>query len=297
MEKILCLDVGGTSIKSGIYLTDGRQVKLFETVPTNARQRPLLTTIVSLVAQRLEAEVEIKGVAIASAGVIDSDTGSVIYSGYTIPNYTGSAIKQEIEKVTGLRCEVENDANCAGLAEMWNGAGRKAQSAVCLTVGTGIGGSVFVDGELLKGNGYTAGEIGYMPINGHKFQDIASTTSLVTRVNELSPTKKYTSGRAIFTAAITGDELCIKGIDELLENLATGLVTMMYLLNPEMIILGGGIMAQKDYLADRLSAKVATKMIDQQFAKTAIVFAEHQNNAGMIGALCHFNQKNGGRNQ
>lgn len=292
MQKILCLDVGGTSIKSAIYQTDGKLLETFESVATNASEIKLGETILKVVKERLALNSGVSGIAIASAGVIDSDAGKVIYSGYTIPNYTETEIKKTVESLTGLPCEVENDANCAGLAEMWQGAGQDYQSGVCLTVGTGVGGAVIINGQLVKGRGFTAGEVGYMPVNGQNFQDVASTTSLIARVNQLSLEKAYQSGEEIFKAAKEGNRECVQGIDELITNLATGISIIMYLLNPDVIVLGGGIMAQKDYLHDKLMKRVSETIIDRQFATSAIVFAEHQNNAGMVGALYQFNNKN-----
>lgn len=292
MQKILCLDVGGTSIKSAIYQTDGKLLETFESVATNASEIKLGETILKVVKERLALNSGVAGIAIASAGVIDSDAGKVIYSGYTIPNYTETEIKKTVESLTGLPCEVENDANCAGLAEMWQGAGQDYQSGVCLTVGTGVGGAVIINGQLVKGRGFTAGEVGYMPVNGQNFQDVASTTSLIARVNQLSLEKVYQSGEEIFKAAKEGNRECVQGIDELITNLAAGISIIMYLLNPDVIVLGGGIMAQKDYLHDKLMKRVSETIIDRQFATSAIVFAEHQNNAGMVGALYQFNNKN-----
>lgn len=286
---ILCFDIGGTSIKHGLYSQEGQLIASYPSVPTNADQQAIIQTIRELI-WAVKENSDIEGIAISSAGVIDSDRGSVIYSGYTIPNYTGTAFKDVLESEFGIPCEVENDVNAACLAELWQGAGQGYRSIVCLTIGTGVGGAVMIDGQLVKGVGLTAGEVGYMLVGDHYFQDVASTTFLVNRANQLSE-QLVNDGREVFEWAKKADGGCVQAIAELVDHLASGLVNIIYLLNPEIIILGGGIMSQKTYLNDKLVERVSEKLISPLFDKSIITFAENQNNAGMLGALYHFNQR------
>ena len=165
----ICIDIGGTSIKYGVLDGTG-EIFINGSITTKVTQTEnfILLDLKKLIKDILEQYVtyDIKGICVSSAGVVNPEKGEIVYSGPTIPGYTGTKIKEEIEKEFGIRCEVENDVNCAGLGEYWKGAGKGSKSMVCMTIGTGIGGSVILDGKLLNGIGYTAGEIGYMDVNG-----------------------------------------------------------------------------------------------------------------------------------
>jgi len=201
-------------------------------------------------------------------------------------------LKEELEKEFSLPCEVENDVNCAGLGEYWKGAGKNSKSMVCITIGTGIGGSIILDGQLLNGIGYTAGEIGYMDVNGNYIQNIASSKYLVQKVQKEKKEKEGIEGKInglnIFELAKQGDKICINAIDEMIKNLSVGIRNIIYLLNPEIIVIGGGITAQKEYLEQKMRKEINDNMISEIFRKTRIELAQQGNQAGMLGALYHF---------
>ena len=294
----ICIDIGGTSIKYGVL--DGMgEIFINGSITTKVTQTEnfILLDLKKLIKDILEQYVtyDIKGICVSSAGVVNPEKGEIVYSGPTIPGYTGTKIKEEIEKEFGIRCEVENDVNCAGLGEYWKGAGKGSKSMVCMTVGTGIGGSVILDGKLLNGIGYTAGEIGYMDVNGQFIQEVASSRFLVKKVQEEKEKreglKQNITGVDVFELAKKGDEICIDAIDMLIENLAVGIRNIMYLLNPEIVIIGGGITAQKEYLEERIRKRVNDGMISDMFKKTKIELAQQGNQAGLLGALYHFLKK------
>ena len=294
----ICIDIGGTSIKYGVLDGTG-EIFINGSITTKVTQTEnfILLDLKKLIKDILEQYVtyDIKGICVSSAGVVDPEKGEIVYSGPTIPGYTGTKIKEEIEKEFDIRCEVENDVNCAGLVEYWKGAGKGSKSMVCMTIGTGIGGSVILDGKLLNGIGYTAGEIGYMDVNGQFIQEVASSRFLVKKVQEEKEkkegTKQNITGVDVFELAKKGDEICIDAIDMLIENLAVGIRNIMYLLNPEIVIIGGGITAQKEYLEERIRKRVNDGMISDMFKKTKIELAQQGNQAGLLGALYHFLKK------
>lgn len=206
-----------------------------------------------------------------------------------IPEYTGMEIKREVEKEFNIRCEVENDVNCAGLGETWLGAGKNAKSSVCLTVGTGIGGCVILDNKLIHGFSNSAGEIGYMNINGKSLQDLASTSSLVRKVAKIKNISQHDiNGKIIFDMAKNNDKDCLNEIDNMVKSLAIGIANICYLINPEVLILGGGIMAQEEFLKPRIDKALKEILVPRIYENTKIEFAKRQNDAGMIGALYNF---------
>ena len=300
MMYYICIDIGGTSIKYGV-LSEKGEIFIDGTVSTKVTEKEnfILSDVKKLIRNILDEyrNYEIKGICVSTAGVVNPEKGEIAYAGPTIPKYTGTKIKEELEKEFSISCEVENDVNCAGLGEYWKGAGKGSKSMVCLTIGTGIGGSVILDGKLLNGIGYTAGEIGYMDVNGSYIQNIASSKYLVEKVQKEKEEKEgitdAITGVDIFELAKKGDEICIAGINEIISNLAVGVRNIIYLLNPEVIVIGGGITAQKEYLEEKIRKEVNDGMISDMFRKTRIELAQQGNQAGLLGALYNFLNKNG----
>ena len=280
----ICVDIGGTSIKYGV-LSEKGEIFIDGTISTKVTEKEnfILSDVKKLVRNILDEykKYEIKGICVSTAGVVNP----------------GTEIKKELEKEFSLPCEVENDVNCAGLGEYWKGAGKGSKSMVCLTIGTGIGGSVILDGKLLNGIGYTAGEIGYMDVNGNHIQNIASSRYLVEKVQKEKREKEgitdAITGVDIFELAKKGDEICVTAINEIISNLSVGIRNIMYLLNPEVIVIGGGITAQKEYLEEKIRKEVNDGMISDMFRKTRIELAQQGNQAGLLGALYNFLNKNG----
>ena len=299
MMYYICIDIGGTSIKYGV-LSEKGEIFIDGTVSTKVTEKEnfILSDVKKLIRNILDEyrNYEIKGICVSTAGVVNPEKGEIAYAGPTIPKYTGTKIKEELEKEFSISCEVENDVNCAGLGEYWKGAGKGSKSMVCLTIGTGIGGSVILDGKLLNGTGYTAGEIGYMDVNGSYIQNIASSRYLVEKVQKEKVEKEgitdAITGVDIFELAKKGDEICIAGINEIISNLAVGVRNIIYLLNPEVIVIGGGITAQKEYLEEKIRKEVNDGMISDMFRKTRIELAQQGNQAGLLGALYNFLNKN-----
>ena len=298
MMYYICIDIGGTSIKYGV-LSEKGEIFIDGTVSTKVTEKEnfILSDVKKLVRNILDEyrNYEIKGICVSTAGVVNPEKGEIAYAGPTIPKYTGTKIKEELEKEFSISCEVENDVNCAGLGEYWKGAGKGSKSMVCLTIGTGVGGSVILDGKLLNGIGYTAGEIGYMDVNGSYIQNIASSRYLVEKVQKEKVEKEgitdAITGVDIFELAKKGDEICIAGINEIISNLAVGVRNIIYLLNPEVIVIGGGITAQKEYLEEKIRKEVNDGMISDMFRKTRIELAQQGNQAGLLGALYNFLNK------
>ena len=299
MMYYICIDIGGTSIKYGV-LSEKGEIFIDGTVSTKVTEKEnfILSDVKKLIRNILDEyrNYEIKGICVSTAGVVNPEKGEIAYAGPTIPKYTGTKIKEELEKEFSISCEVENDVNCAGLGEYWKGAGKGSKSMVCLTIGTGIGGSVILDGKLLNGIGYTAGEIGYMDVNGNYIQNIASSKYLVEKVQKEKVEREgitdTITGVDIFELAKRGDEICIAGINEIISNLAVGVRNIIYLLNPEVIVIGGGITAQKEYLEEKIRKEVNDGMISDMFRKTRIELAQQGNQAGLLGALYNFLNKN-----
>lgn len=292
MNKFICIDIGGTAIKSGILNAAG-DILFSQETPTLASEggAALGRRVKKIAGKLLEAEPSASGIAISTAGIIDSDKTEILYASDAIPAYKGICFKEELKSL-GLPVEAENDVNCAGLAEYTSGSAQNAESALVLTIGTGIGGCFVQSGHLLNGHSFSACEVGYLPMEGGTFQDVASTTAMVRSLANAKgePVDEW-NGRKIFQEAANGDLLCVQAIETLCDRLGQGLAALCFVLNPEVIVLGGGIMARKDVLRAPIEKAFRSHSIPLIADATKIEFARHENAAGMKGALAHFLDK------
>lgn len=294
MKTYLAIDIGGTQIKYG-RLDERGQLLESHKIDTEAHKGGphILARVKELVAD-FHAQSPLSGVAISSAGMVDPEKGEIFYAGPQIPNYAGTQFKAEIEAAFGLPCEIENDVNCAGLAEGISGAGQTSPVSICLTIGTGIGGCLLVDGHIFHGFSNAACEVGYLHLADGAFQDLASTTALVQEVARRHGQEPADwDGYRIFQEAKAGNPDCVAAIDRMVDYLGQGIANICYVANPEVVILGGGIMAQKDYLQEKIQAAMKRYLVPSLADKTRLVFAQHENAAGMLGAFYHFQQKQG----
>lgn len=291
MKNYVCIDVGGTAIKYGIIKEDLNFIKTYE-IDTEAQKggQNILDKIINIV-ENFKNDYEIAGVCISTAGMVDCEKGEIIYASSLIPNYTGINIKEAIEKKLNIHCEVENDVNCAALAEHFVGGAKGSNISLCLTIGTGIGGSIIINNEVYHGAFGSGGEVGYMNMMGSTFQELGSSSALVKKVASMKNIEaQKIDGKYIFENAKTGDKDCIKAIDDMIEVLGQGIANICYIINPEVVVLGGGIMAQEEYLYDKIKSSIDKNLIPFISNKTKLVFALNGNKAGMLGA--YFNFKN-----
>lgn len=293
MKEYICIDIGGTTIKYGI-LQEDKTFRLTGERPTEALRDGgpgILAKVREIIVGFLPVCTP-EGICISTAGMVDCDTGRITYAAPLIPNYTGAEIKRTLEDAFGLPCEVENDVNCAGLAEQFSGAARGSRITLCLTVGTGIGGAILIDGKVFHGCSGSGCEVGYLHLPGGAFQDQAASSVLVKRAAAYQGRDPDTiDGKYVFAQAEQGDAACIRAIDEMADTLGMGIANICYVLNPEVVVLGGGIMARQAYLAPRIRRALDRYLIPSVARHTRLAFAENQNQAGMLGAYYHFRER------
>ena len=288
--KIIGIDIGGTTIKADLYDEFGTSLNQFKEIETiidyDLGTNQILNQVCDLIGEYI-LNYSIDGVGISTAGVVNANTGEIIYAGYTIPGYIGVNFTSEIEKRFGLSTFVENDVNCAALGELWKGQAKDKKNVVMVTIGTGIGGSIIVNGQIVNGFNYTAGEVGYIPVGNSDWQSKASTTALINLYQKKS-LKTNQTGRTFFTDLSSGDKVAKETFEIFVENLTKGLLTISYLLNPEILILGGGILAKKDILLPEIQSSLAKNAMDNRFLPKNVVAATLGNEAGRIGAVKNF---------
>lgn len=284
--RILALDIGGTDIKYGI-INESFDILEAHKTPTNAHLggAHIIDTIIDI----SKNYTNIDKIAISTAGQVDSHSGVIVYATDTIPNYTGTRLKEAVEKETGILTVVENDVNSAAYGEAHFGAGKGYDSFICLTYGTGIGGAIFLNGDVFKGSGFSAGEMGHIITHaGGKdctcggngcYEQYASTSALLRAVNEISPTPL--NSFEIFSK-MNSDEKIKSAVDSWIDEIIIGLISIIYTFNPPLIILGGGIM-NEEYIINSINERLPSRLMES-FRNVKIKRATLGNKASMLGA-------------
>lgn len=292
MKKYISIDIGGTAIKYGLIDDKANILENYE-IETNAQKGGdhILNEVIKIVENFVKKNQndQIMGVCISTAGVVDTKNGSIYHASDLIPNYIGINFKKAIKEKFALSCQVENDVNCAGYAEYKSGASKDSSVCLTLTIGTGIGGCGIIDGKIIHGANGSAFEVGYINIRNDKFENLGSAKTLVEKVaKEKNEDISFWNGKKVFENAKKGDEICIKAIDEMCDVLGLGIANLSYMLNPDTVVLGGGIMAQEKYLKKRIEEKISLYLEKRFFDNMTLKFAKHQNQAGILGAYYNF---------
>ena len=289
--RIMTLDVGGTAVKSGVYC-DGTLEDIRE-YPTEAiKGGGHVASLIETIIQEYEKTHKFTGIGVSTAGQVDSVRGRIIYANDNIPGYTGMEIKSIIEDRFGKPAAVINDVNAAALGEARYGAGQGEKDFICLTYGTGVGGAVFVQGKLYEGNSFSAGEAGAIVVHPEDrdpqrdifsgcYERYASVTALVKKAQEFD--SRLVNGRVIF------EEMERSGVRQIVEEwireIVYGLTSLIHVLNPTCIILGGGVMEQ-EYVLERVRELLGMHLMES-YRKTDVKRALLGNCAGMYGAAAH----------
>ena len=289
MKKYVVIDIGGTMIKYGIVDQNGSLIRKNK-IPTEAELGGpgILSKVIKIIDEYQDIYL-LSGICLSSAGMVDSEKGEIFYSGPSIPNYAGTEYKKILEKRYSIPCEIENDVNCAGIAEVISGSAKGSRSTLCLTIGTGNGGCFLIDSEVFHGYSNSACEVGYLPMGQASFQELASTTTLVKNVAKTHGDSSIEwDGYRIFEEAKAGNQKCIDAIDQMSDFLGQGIATICYVINPQTVVLGGGIMVQEVFLKNRIERALYKYLLPTIAEKINLTFAHHGNDAGMLGAFYHF---------
>lgn len=281
--KIAALDIGGTAIKSGMVV-DG-VLHGFSETPTNAALggEAVMQQAIAI----LHGMGDFERIGVSTAGEVDAVAGSIRLAD-NIPGYTGMHPKAILTKEFGVPCLIENDVNAAAMGERVLGAGRAYQNFLCVSYGTGIGGALILDGALYRGSCFSAGEFGGLithmmdvvegEVGSGSYERYASTSALVRAA--IAYDTKLQSGREIFAAM---QQPAVRQIvDDWIREIAVGLIGLMHALNPEAILLGGGIM-QEAYVTETLEALIQ-KNSKVSFRNCRILPASLGNKAALYGA-------------
>lgn len=299
MKNVVCFDVGGTFIKYAVINSEGEILckNKFPTPNYNCRETIPENMIKKI--KELRGSFALHSVGICTAGLVDSKDGVVIMAN-NFPGYSGARLSEAVKKETGLDTFVENDVNAAALGEMWKGAAKGHDTFVCIALGTGVGGAIVIERKVIKGVSGAAGEIGHIIIEekGEKcgcgtigcYERYASTSSFIrSYINKalklgIEINENDIDGEFIMKLVNSGDKLASEEYNEFLEHIVTGIVCVTHLLDPGLIVVGGGISAQGQVFFEELNNRFRKRAMKDYSNHTNIVQAQLKNDAGIYGA-------------
>ncbi|QDI92314.1 ROK family protein [Salicibibacter halophilus] len=286
-------DIGGTSIKYGILDEQGKLVYQSQTATSASEGGKRVLAQVKEIAQSLQVDYALEGIAVSTAGQVNNLEGTIVHATESIPGYTGVNVKKELEEALQLPVAVENDVNSAALGEYWRGAAQGIRHFLCMTLGTGIGGAIVMDGKVYTGASFSAGEFGHMTLYpdgkdcpcGDKgcYEMYASSQSLERRA------KEYFGGggslRDLFVKAKNEKGTAEYVIDQWISGVALGIKTLVHIFNPPLIVIGGGVSEQGDYLLKKLRKSVNAQIMPSFQRTLQLKMAQNGNDANLQGAV------------
>lgn len=309
MRKAVAIDLGGTTIKFGLVNEMGEILHRLE-LPTPVKEggdaivHAMADGVYKLLNQYGAHKDEILGVGLGAPGYLDKEAGVVMRA----PNlgWYRYPVKQKMEELLGLPVLADNDANLAAVGEAWKGAGEGARNLIMVTLGTGVGGGIIINGEVISGTNGIGGEIGHMVVNPKGIQCGCGLTGCLETESSATAIKRkvataieqgassslaslwkkegHVSAKAVAEAAMNGDELALKVLDEVAYYMAFGLGSLINALNPEKILLGGGVSGSGDLLIQPLHTHLKGFALPEALEVLVIDIATLGNDAGMIGA-------------
>jgi len=291
---ILGVDIGGTNIKFGVV---NEQYELLETclVSTEAEKgaEQMVSKIIET-AKALQEKYSIEKIGIGTPGTVDYKTGVCVRAA-NLP-YQNTPVAEMVEKALNLPVRLANDATCAVLGELYAGWGRKYRNLIMITLGTGVGGGIIIEGKPYYGANGGAGEFGHLIIEkegiecrcGQKgcYEKYASVTALIRQTEEAvikypesllaKRARDGVSGRTAFDAMREGCDVAVQVVDDYIEYIATGVKSLIRVFQPEAVVFGGAITNEQDYLLLPLKEKV--------HSSAELCISKLKNDAGVIGA-------------
>ena len=293
----MVFDIGGTYIKYSV-MNEAAEKLASGKVPTPQGDLEIFIDDISNIVNGFKNTFDLGGIALSSPGAVNIKTG-FIGGASAIPYIHGVCMTDLIRERTGFPVTIENDANCAALAEGWMGAAKDTGYYICIVIGTGIGGSIVMNQSILRGANLHGGEFGYMIMNGASgspgkrdlqstWSLTASTRALVTEVEAKKslPTGTLT-GEEVFHLAESKDVIAQESITQFYKKLAIGIYNLQYSLDPEKILIGGGI-SKREEVIEGINAELSLLIDDTSTLTIEVEACQFENDANLIGALFHF---------
>ncbi len=304
-KYVFGVDVGGTTVKLGLFDESGMVLDKWE-IPTRTESSgvnilpDIATSIQSKMSEKAIAEEDVAGVGVGAPGPVDGN--GIIHKAVNL-GWSEMNLKKELTQLLGgMRVEGGNDANVAALGEMWKGGGQGYENLVAVTLGTGVGGGIIINGKIMTGATGSGGEIGHIHVEDEEtevcgcgnygcLEEYASATGITRLANrKLKQSDKDSvlrngevSAKAVFDAVKAGDELAIEIAKQFGDYLGKGLAVIAGVINPEIFVIGGGVSKAGEVLFDYIRPSF-DKTVFHGCKDTKFALATLGNDAGIYGA-------------
>lgn len=289
MQLFIGFDVGGTHIKHGVIDENGNELTSdeFDTPDDKNAFKQQWKAVV----EAYQKAHDIAAIGVSFPGHINTHTSQAAKAG-ALDYLDNENLCELFAQLTDLPVTAENDANCAALGERWRGAGRDYESFVCITIGTGIGGGIVVEGDIYRGSHYRAGEFGVIPVgdNGECMHEVASASGLMKACRRALavPEDEMPDGEALFER-MESDVHLREAIEQWAHFLARGVYSVISMFDPQAVLIGGGISEQEKIY--KLLDKYLQRFEEWEALKVPILPCELGNQAGRLGAVWLAKQK------
>ncbi len=284
-SQVIGIDLGGTAIKLGRFTTDGNCLQsLSVPTPQPATPTDVVEAIVNTI-PLIDPQGYSKAVGIGIPGPVDA-TGRIAVVAINLSNWHDVPLADLLEAKLNLPTFLANDANCAGLGEYWLGAGKQFQNLILITLGTGVGGAIILDGKLFTGHRGAAGELGLITLNPDGPKCNSGNQGSLEQYASVSAIRRRTGLEPVElgTLASSGDLKALTFWQEYGKDLGAGLASLIYVLTPEAIAIGGGVCASFEFFLPSMQAEIERRVLPSSRAGLQILRAQLGNQAGMVGA-------------
>jgi glucokinase len=283
--RVIGVDIGGTALKLGLFGADGTCYgRLQLATPQPAYPELILDAIASGITE-LDPQHQVEAIGVGTPGPTDA-SGRVARVAINLAGWHDVPLSDWLEAKTGRTTLLANDANCAGLGEAWLGAGKDLQDLIVLTLGTGVGGAVILNGQLFVGRSGAAGELGLITLNPDGPPCNSGNQGSLEQHCSVQAVRRETGHEPgdLAKKAAEGDVDAIAFWREYGRNLGAGLASLIYVLTPEAVILSGGISAGADLFLPTTQAEIERRVLPSSREGLQLLVAELGNQAGVAGA-------------
>jgi glucokinase len=284
-SQVLGIDVGGTSIKLGRFSQDGTCLQVLSVpTPQPATPEAVLDATIAAIAE-IDPDRLAGAIGIGTPGPTDV-TGRIARIAINLSGWHDVPLADWLEAKTGLPTIVANDANCAGLGEAWMGAGRWYRNLILLTLGTGVGGAIILNGALFVGHHGTAGELGLITLNPDGPECNSGNRGSLEQYVSVQAIRRRTGLEPdeLGAMALAGDSGALAFWQAYGRDLGAGLASLIYVLTPEAIVIGGGVSASADFFFPAVKAEIEQRVLLSSRTGLQVLKASLGNQAGIVGA-------------
>lgn len=285
LNRVIGVDLGGTAIKIGKFLRDGTCLETVSlATPQPANPQPVIDAIAQGVKQ-LNRDHTCGAIGFGVPGPTDTARRTAKKS-INLPGWDDVPVADWLEAQTGLPTILENDANCAAIGEAWLGAGRKFRNFILLTLGTGVGGAIFLNGRLFTGHCGAAGELGLITLNPDGFPCRSGNQGSLEQYTSIGSIRRSTGNEPakMGKLAQAGEQAALEFWQSYGKLLGAGLTSLIYVLTPEAVIIGGGISASSKFFLPATLKEIEKRVLSTSRPGLQLLTAELGNTAGMLGA-------------